>query len=593
MHRGVVILALLLLLVGVCVGGYHLGMLERVGMGGYPLHMMKDSMWVQMRDGVNLYTEIYRPGKGPYPVVLTRGYWPGNENDARKFTRAGYIYVGQSTRGHGMSEGDQGVRTRFFDDKEDGYDTLTWISEQPWSDGNIAMYGKSYWAATQWLVATEGHPNLRAIIPQNMNADIWQCVYWCNGALTLAMTAHGRAYNNDTISAINEIGWDRFYQHLPLATLDRYSGEEHTEDAKNLWYDYLSHDTFNDYWAAISLRGDGKDGKYARVNIPVYLMGGWYDYYPGAAFTSYQKLREVHPENDVRVVINPSDHLNRVVGDRSFGDDASKDEIELAIRWLDAVIKGEDNGISEEAPILIFVMGVNKWRYENEWPLARTVFTNYFFHRPDGHRKGTLSTEIPRDEPPTVYRYDPHDPVPTIGGNHSFAARHIPEIIRAGAVDQRANEERNDVLVFTSEPLTDDTEVTGPITITLYAASSATDTDFTAKLIDVYPDGMAYNLTEGVVRARFRESVWEAPKPLIPGEVYKYTLELLPTSNVFLRGHQIRVHLSSSNFPLWDRNLNTGDNQTTGTEMQVAEQTVYHDGRYPSHITLPLIPQDD
>lgn len=593
MYRRLGIFVVLLFVAGVLVGRYGSEVLDNVGQRGGSLHMSADSVWVPMRDGVKLYTEIYKPGEGQYPVVLTRGYWPGKERDARKFTEAGYIYVGQSTRGHGRSEGDKGVQTRFFDDKDDGYDTLTWISEQPWSDGNIAMYGKSYWAATQWLVATEGHPNLRAIIPQNMNADMWQCVYWCNGALTLAMAAHGRAYNNSSIPSIDEIGWDRFYRHLPLITLDRFSGEEHTEDAKKLWQDYLSHDTFDDYWSAISLRGDGKDGKYAGINVPVYLMGGWYDYYAGAAFTSFQQLKAARAENEIRVVINPADHVNRVVGDRQFGKKATKDEVELAIRWLDAVVKGIDNGISEEAPIRIFVMGANEWRYENEWPLARTVFTNYFFHSPDGQPKGSLSTERPQDQVPTVYSYDPNDPVPTLGGNHSFSSDHIPEIIRAGAVDQRPLEDREDVLVYTSEPLANDTEVTGPVTITLYAASSATDTDFTAKLIDVYPDGTAYNLTEGIIRARFRESVWETPSPIIPGEIYTYTLELLPTSNVFKRGHRIRVHLSSSNFPLWDRNLNTGKNPTTGTEMQIAEQTIYHDAKYPSHITLPIIPQDD
>ena len=593
MHRRLGFLAIILLLIGAFVGRYGIRVLDNVGLGAGSPHMAVDAAWVPMRDGVKLYTEIYKPGEGQYPVVLTRGYWPGKERDARKFTEAGYIYIGQSTRGHGKSEGDKGVRTRFFDDKEDGYDTLTWISEQPWSDGNIAMYGKSYWAATQWLVATEGHPNLKAIIPQNMNADIWQCVYWCNGALTLAMTAHGRAYEQKDIPAINKVGWDQFYRHLPLASLDQLSQSDSNVDAKKLWRDYLAHDTFDAYWSAISLRGDGKDGKYTNIDIPVYLMGGWYDYYAGAAFTSFQLIKEVRPENDIRVVINPADHVNRIVGDRPFGESAAKDEVELAIRWLDAVIKGVDNGVSEEAPIRIFVMGANQWRYEREWPLARTTFTNYYFHSPDGYRVGRLSTEAPEEQIPTAYSYDPNNPVPTLGGNHSFSSDHIPEIIRAGAVDQRPLEDRDDVLVFTSEPLDNDIEVTGPVTITLYAVSSAPDTDFTAKLIDVYPDGTAYNLTEGIIRARFRESVWQSPEPIIPGEMYSYTLELLPTSNVFKRGHRIRVHVSSSNFPLWDRNLNTGKNPTTSTEMHVAKQTVYHDAQYPSHITLPIIPQDD
>jgi len=292
---------------------------------------------------------------------------------------------------------------------------------------------------------------------------------------------------------------------------------------------------------------------------------------------------------EIRIVINPSDHLNRVVGDRDFGGHARKKEIALAIRWLDYVIKGSDNGIQNEPPIRIFVMGINKWRGEYEWPLARTRFTKYYFHSKNGARIGTLAPEKPGDEPPTTYVYDPGNPVLTLGGNHSFVGDNIPHLIRAGAVDQRPNETRSDVLIFTSDPLTEDTEVTGPIVIKLYAASSAKDTDFTAKLIDVYPDGTAYNLTEGIIRARFRDALWSPPKLLIPGKIYEYNLELLPTSNVFKIGHKIRVHLTSSNFPLWDRNPNTGNEQGLDSEMHPARQTIYHNEEYPSHILLPFV----
>ena len=552
-----------------------------------------EEVLVSMRDGVNLYTQIYRPGDGQYPVVLTRGYGPGSMKDAQRFTQAGYVYVGQSTRGHGRSEGAQGVRNRFFNDAQDGYDTLTWISQQPWCNGAIAMYGKSYWGATQWLVAPEQHPNLKAIIPQNINADLWQCGYWCNGALSYAMTASGRAFDRSDWPVINNIGWQNYFRHVPLITLDEIVNGGGAAGAAGLWRDYVSHSTFDDYWKAISIRGDGGDDKYSRITIPVYLMGGWYDYYSGAAFTSFQRLREVDATDEIRVVIDPSDHLNRVVGDRDFGTglgrDAGKDEVALAIRWLDYVLKGIDNGMADEPPIQIFVMGTNIWRGEDEWPLARTQFTKYYFRSPNGMRLGFLSTDPPGDEEPTVYIYDPDDPVPTLGGNHSYWDDNITEIIRAGAVDQRPIEQRNDVLVFTSDTLAEDTEVTGPIQVKLYAASSARDTDFTAKLIDVYPDGTAYNLTEGIIRARFRESIWDPPKLLVPGEVYEYTLHLLPTSNVFKRGHRIRVHLTSSNFPLWNRNPNTGNDPATDVEMYRAEQTIYHDREHPSHIILPIV----
>jgi putative CocE/NonD family hydrolase len=544
-----------------------------------------EEVMVPMRDGVKLHTRIWKPVEAKngdtYPVILERGYQPGYPEHAERFTAAGYIYVGQSSRGHRLSEGEL---NRFFSDAKDGYDTLDWISQQPWSNGKIAMYGKSYMAATQWLVAPEQHPNLKAIIPQNMNADIWQCVYRCNGALTLAMTAHGRTYgSSEDREKIAEYGWEDFYRHLPLINLD----EAFTGEKNKMWREYVSHATYDDYWQAIGIRD-----KYDKITIPVYLMGGWYDYYPGAAFTSFNQLKAQGATDEIRIAISPTDHLDRVVEARNFGPHADKDELGLAIRWLDYVIKGIDNGIKDEPPIKIFVMGINEWREAYEWPLPGTQFTNYYFRSPDGSRIGSLSTAPPGDEPPTVYIYDPDDPVPTIGGNHSFLGTDQPELIQVGAFDQRPNESRHDVLVFTRPPVIEDMEVTGPIVIKLYAASSAPDTDFTAKLIDVYPDGAAYNLTEGIIRARFRESIWEAPKPLVPGKIYEYTLELLPTSNVFKKGHRIRVHLTSSNFPLWDRNPNTGREQGMYTQLQIAEQTIFHEQAYPSHIILPIIPAE-
>ena len=541
--------------------------------------MGTEEVMVPMRDGVKLHTKIWKPAEeGSCPVLFTRAYNPSFGRDYERFTEAGYIYVGQSTRGHRKSEGDQGVDNRFFDDAEDGYDSLTWISRQPWCNGQIAMYGKSYWGMTQWLVAPLQHPNLKAIIPQNMNPDIWERSYRDHGALQLAHTAR-RIYDAGGKEKVERFGWLNWYRHLPLITLDTVAG---TEENK-LWNDYVSHSTYDDFWKAIGTRD-----KYHKVRIPVYLMGGWYDNYPGATFNYFGKLTELGAADEIRVVINPSDHGNQVVGDRDFGKNAAKDEVGIAIRWLDYLLKGIDNGIKDEPPVRIFVVGINEWRFEHEWPLARTRYTNYYIHS-DGSKDGWLSAEPPGGEPPTEYIYDPDDPVPTLGGNHSSPT--IPSIIRAGAVDQRPNESRKDVLVFTSSPVEADTEVTGPIVVKLYAASSARDTDFIARLIDVYPDGTAYNLTEGIIRARFRESIWEPPKLLVPGEVNEYTIELLPTSNVFRKGHSIRVHLTSSNFPLWDRNPNTGHEQGMDAELQTARQTIFHDAERPSHIHLPVIPR--
>lgn len=528
-----------------------------------------------MRDGVRLHTRVWLPAKrGRWPVVLQRGYWPGNDADAKRFVEAGYAYVGQSCRGHAKSEGEN---NRFFDDASDGYDAIGWIVEQPWCDGDVAMYGKSYMAITQWLVAPSQHPNLRAIVPQNSSAELWDRGYWCNGAFTFAMTATGRVFDASKVDAYD---WQRLLKFLPLIDLDK----EVTGHENGLWRDYLTHSTYDDFWKAIGI-GDG----YDKIDLPVYVMGGWYDYYPGAAFNDFAAIVKAGKSSDVRIVVSATDHLNRVVGDRDLTG-GGKDELAMAIRWLDHVVKGEDNGVADESPIRLFTMGVNEWRFEREWPLARTQFTNYYFHA-DGKLHGGLSTTPPADEPPTQYTYDPADPVPTLGGNHSCVLN-IPEIIRAGAVDQRPNETRDDVLVFTGELLTEDVEVTGPVTVVLYAASSATDTDFVARLIDVLPDGTAYNLTEGIIRARFRASIHEPPTLLTPGAVYEYRIALLPTSNVFLKGHRIRVHVTSSGFPLWDRNPNTGHSQGMDDATQVARQTVYHDRDRPSHVVLPIIPRE-
>ena len=542
------------------------------------LSFTPDEVMVPMRDGVRLQTKVWQPAEGGrYPVVFARAYRTGFGQDHERFTKAGYVYVGQATRGHGESEGDVGVDNRFFDDAKDGYDSLTWISKQPWCDGNIAMYGKSYWGMTQWLVAPEQHPNLKAIVPQNMNPDAWERAYRDHGALQLAHTAR-RIYDGGGKENVEKLGWLNWYRHLPLITLDTVAGTPENR----LWRDYVSHSTYDDFWKTIGMRD-----KYHRIRIPVYLMDGWYDNYPGAVFTYFEKLTKLGATDEIRVTVNPCDHVNQVVGDRDFGETAAKDEVGLAIRWLDSVLKGRNNGIEDEPPVRIFVMGTNEWRLENEWPLARTEFTTYHLHG-RGSEDGWLSTEPPGDAPPSRYIYDPEDPVPTLGGNHS--SPNIPGIIRVGAVDQSPNEGRQDILVFTGSLLKQDTEVTGPIVVKLYAASSAPDTDFIARLIDVYPDGTAYNLTEGIIRARFRESIWEQPKPLVPGKIYEYTIELLPTSNVFKVGHRIRLHITSSNFPLWDRNPNTGSEQGMDARIQIAEQTLYHNETYPSHIVLPIIP---
>jgi hypothetical protein len=518
---------------------------------------------VAMRDGVKLPTKIWKPATGSYPVVLARGYSVGGlgNRHAERFVKAGYVFVGQQCRGNGGADG-----SRFFPDDKDGYDCIEWISKQPWCNGKVAMWGGSYWGLTQWRAAVAEHPNLKAIIPGFADAEHWKYGYRNQGAIHLKMTTQtNRAIPGGKRYSLKQ--WKKMLMFLPLIDMDRqFLGKEN-----KLWNDYITHSSYDSYWKAIGMRAGNK---YARIKIPVYIMSGFRDYYSGAAFESYDALKSTGRTKELRVRVADMGH-------------SGAPDITETIRWLDYVLKGRDTGIKDEPPIKI-QSRTDKWRFENEWPLRASRFTKYYFHGLNGSRKGTLSTSAPSDEPPTKFTYDPKDPVLTLGANGSHQS--IRGLVAVGPVDQRPNEKRQDVLVYTSAALKADVKVIGPVEARLYAASSAKDTDFTSKLIDVHPDGRALNITEGIVRARFRNSIWKAPSLITPGKIYEYKIELLPVAVVFAKGHRIRVHLSSSSWPLWDRNQNTGGPIGMDAETQVAEQTVYHDGKRPSHIILPIIP---
>ncbi len=544
------------------------------------MNAIEEEVMVAMPDGVRLRTKIARADDTPRPVVLIRGYntdfWGGVSD---RFVDAGYVYVGQATRGHIGSEGAHAMDNRFFDDAQDGYDAITWTAEQEWCNGDVAMYGSSYYGATQWLVAPLQHPNLKAIVPQNINPDPWERQYRDHGALQLAHTARRiYDYNEKGKELVERFGLLNWYKHLPLRDLDTVADTP----PNRLYQDYLNHAEYDDFWRAIGTRDH-----YSEVRIPVYMMSGWYDNYPGATLTYFNRMKEVGATDEIRVAIFPTTHSGfAVVGDRDFGEDADQDQIALAIRWLDAVLKGHDDGIGAEPPVRIFTMGVNEWRLEDQWPPARTSAVPYYLHVGTGPHDGGLSPDPPEDDTTLEYVYNPEDPVPTRGGNHSSPL--IEGVIRAGPVDQRPNEDRPDVLVFTSEPVDEPVEVTGPVTATIYAASSARDTDWVVRLIDVYPDGTAFNLTEGILRGRFRESIWEPERLMEPGQVYAFEIDLMATSNVFLPGHRIRVHVTSSNFPLWDRNPNTGHEQGSDAELVEAQQTIHCSPDRSSHVMLSV-----
>jgi putative CocE/NonD family hydrolase len=332
---------------------------------------------------------------------------------------------------------------------------------------------------------------------------------------------------------------------------------------------------------------------YDKISVPAYIIAGWYDLHTAGTLSDYTRLDDETKKHS-KLIVGPWIHealLMQKVGGIDYGVRASGDAIDLIgiqLRWFDYWLRGIDNGIMREPPVYIFVMGDNVWRNENEWPLARTQYTNYYL-RKDGKsasvgKEGCLSLEPPSNETPDVFNYDPLDPVPTCGGGIFSTVRDC------GPLDQRSIEQRPDVLVFTTPTLTKDVEVTGPVSMKLYAASSAPDTDFTAKLVDVWPNGEAYILLDGIIRARYRNSE-ESPSFIKAGEVYEYTIDLAATSNVFKAGHRIRVEVSSSNFPRYDRNPNTGHPIGVDAETRVANQRIFHDSERPSHLILPVIPR--
>jgi hypothetical protein len=567
---------------------------------------------VTMRDGVTLYADIYRPeGDGSFPTILQRT--PYDKTNALSATmldpirsaKAGFAVVIQDTRGRFASEGEFYA---FRDDIDDGYDTVEWAAAQAWSNGNVGMYGASYVGATQWLAAASRPPHLKAIAPTVTASNYHNGWTYQGGAFELGFNMSWTLLqltlaNFKNVSGVQDVPRERRGQ-LMHAVDNMTEGFDFlpTKDFPELdsglakyYYDWLAHPDFDEYWQKLCI-----EDRHSEIEVPAMHTGGWYDIFLGGTIRNYLGMKESGANETARsgqrLVIGPWAHGARgstMVGRHSFGimaDPAATDIDGMHLRWFDHWLNDGKNGITEEAPVRIFVMGDDVWREEQEWPLARAQESKYYLHSGgkanSTNGDGSLGTCGPQAEPPDVFLYNPADPVPTTGGalccNPYYAAN--------GAYDQNEVEERQDVLVYSTPPLERDVEVTGPVTVTLWASTSATDTDFTAKLVDVCENGCARNLTDGIIRARYRDSM-SNPTLLEPGRAYCYEIDLWATSNVFKAGHRIRLEISSSNFPRFDRNTNTGNIIAEDTELRPALQTVFHDAQQASYVSLAIVPR--
>jgi putative CocE/NonD family hydrolase len=543
---------------------------------------------IPMRDGIRLSANLYRPiGDGPFPVVLNRTPYGKAQTEipATFLSQQGYVIVAQDVRGRYDSEGE------FYplvNEPQDGYDTLEWIGVQPWCDGNVGMMGGSYEGWVQWAAATQGSSYLKTIMPGCICTDWYKDNCYSGGAFQLSVGLMWRCFTTGRINQILEhYRWSEIFKTLPLRDMEQWIGGDVT-----FFQDWLSHPTYDDYWKALAINKE-----FSKIKIPVFQIGGWYDIFAGSVLPIYNQMKGQDGDDETKafqkVIVGPWIHdisSSTHAGDIDFGMTSVQDLLSLTWMWFERWLKRKETPVTEEPPIKLFVMGINEWRDEHEWPLARTEFTPYYLHSAGSanslHGDGVLSLETPEEEPADQFTYDPMFPVSTTGGGNCC----WPDIVAWGAQDQREVEQRSDVLCYTTPPLDDDLETTGPIKVTLHAVSDAPDTDFTAKLVDVAPGGYAMNICDGIIRARYRESV-EQPVFLEPGKVYKYEIDLGATSKVFLKDHRIRLEISSSNFPRFDRNPNTGHEFAADAETRSAHQQVYHNEDYPSHIILPVIPK--
>lgn len=569
-----------------------------------------------MRDGTVLRADVYRPQTSdPVPVVLMRTQYgksaaqiqPSRYRTPDWFASHCYLVVVQDVRGIGKSEG---TFTEFGNDTHDGYDTVEWAAGLPGSNGRVGMYGSSYVGATQWLAAIETPPHLTTIVPANTASDYYD-----------GWTYEGGAYRLGFVEpwAMGTIGLESAEQRADKATADQLRTDlqnitswlnyrpykdfpplQPGNPAVAPWYfDWIRNSVRNDYWKQWSIRD-----RYPNVRVPVLDIEGWYDAFLAGGVENFTGMVErggdPRARQNQRLVIGPWDHLGwgrptSTIAPRleQLGAVGDSPVNELMLAWFDHFLKGQDNGVSGEPRVDYYLMGANRWKSASSWPLPQTQWKEYYFADSGANsvagRVGKLVEGAPNG-PAALdrYVYDPASPAPSIGGHSCCSVGSGPQ----GPFDQSAVEQRSDVLTYTTDPLTANTEVTGPITVKLWASSTAADTDFVARLEVVAPDGSAVNLNNGVIRAAFRDSLSQ-PSALVPGQPYAFTIKIWPTSYQFEAGDRIRVAISSSDYPQYAPNPNTGEPLGDSARTQPATQTIYKDAEHPSSVVLPIIPAGD
>jgi putative CocE/NonD family hydrolase len=549
-----------------------------------------------MDGGVTLYADVYLPlPEAKYPTLVVRTPYgvqrPGMHETMVRFAQHGYAVVLQDVRGRYESDG---IWEPFRDEAKDGYETIEWAAIQSWSNGRVGTQGGSYLGHNQWQAASQKPPHLVAIFPILASTNIYANWWGMGGAFRLSFN-----YGWGAVRMPNRIMLPQFWHtadympeimryenilmHLPLNDGDLKSAGQPVQHYR----DWIEHQSYDDYWKIIS-----DEERFDKITVPAHTLGGWFDIFVMGTINGYVGMRNqgATPEarEGARMIIGPWGHgSSQSFGGVDFTAGAQRDYFALQLQFYDHHLKGIDNGLDHKKPVQLFYMGINQWRSELDWPVPGTEYRNMYITSEGSANSvrgdGKLTFTKPKREFFDNYHYDPQSPVPTTGGNNCCGTP-----TQSGPRDQRPLERRDDVLVYTSEFLDEALTVAGPIHMELQAETDGTDTDWMIKLVDVYPDGYAMPISEGILRARFREGL-DQMKLLKPNQTYTYDIEMTGTANVFLPGHRIRIDITSSNFPQFDRNPNTGDDLGANSTTRVAQQTIHHGGSRPSYIVLPVV----